>query len=96
MSITYQSVAYLIRTWPAITFIGGLIVLVLGVLASNGYIDPAVHKSDINVINNHITEVDKKLIDNRDEHHAMQTDIRSIMLSVGRIEGRLGVNDQRH
>jgi hypothetical protein len=96
MSITYQSVAYLIRTWPAIAGIVGFVILILGLLASNGYIDPAVHKSDIAIINNHISEVDRKLTDNRDEHHAMQTDIRSIMLSVGRIEGRFGVNEPRH
>jgi hypothetical protein len=96
MSITYQSVAYLIRTWPAIAGIGCFIALILGVLASNGYIDPAVHKSDVALINNHISEVEKKLTDNRDEHHTMQNDIRSIMLSVGRIEGRLGVNEVRH
>lgn len=76
-------------TWPALTAAGAFISLVVGALAANGYIDPAMHKSDVTIINRHVTEIEESLVDNKNEHKAMQTDIRSIMSSLGRIEGRL-------
>lgn len=93
MSLSYQSVATLIRTWPALTAVAMFIIFILGILSTNGYIDPAMHRSDMSLINRHITEIEDTLNDNKQEHRSMQTDIRSILMTLGRIEGRIGVNE---
>jgi hypothetical protein len=89
MSLNFESMKSIVQTWPALTATAAFISLIVGALAANGYIDPAMHKSDMTLINRHVTEIEDGLTDNKNEHKAMQTDIRSIMSSLGRIEGRL-------
>jgi hypothetical protein len=89
MSLDYQHIKSIMSTWPALSAALAFITLVVGALAANGYIDPAMHKSDATIINRHITEIEESLNDNKNEHRNMQTDIRSIMSALGRIEGRL-------
>ena len=86
-----MTTATLMRIWPALAAITAFIVAVISGLASNGYIDPAVHKSDLAIVNRHITEMEQSLNENRTEHREMDSNIRSIMTSVGRIEGRLSI-----
>lgn len=86
-----MTTATLARIWPALATVAAFIIALVGLLASNGYIDPAVHKSDMLVVNRHITEIDDLLKENRTEHMEMRTDIRSMMTSLGRIEGRLSI-----
>jgi hypothetical protein len=90
MSLDQHSLKTIVHAWPVLTTGAGFIAFILGVLAVNGYIDPAMHRSDMAVINRHVTEIEETLNDNKIEHRSMQTDIRTIMGSLGRIEGQLG------
>jgi len=64
--------------------------LVVSAFSAGGYIDPAMHKSDMNTVSDHVAQIESSLKDNRVEHGSMQTDIRNILMALGRIEGQLG------
>jgi hypothetical protein len=89
MSLDYHSVAEFVKTWPVITGLVAIVTLILGVLSSNGYIDPAVHRSELSVVSNKITDIEKSLEENKTDHKDMRIDTRTIMSTLSRIEGRL-------
>jgi hypothetical protein len=79
----------LARSWPGIIAAASVAGGTLYVLSGGGYIDPALHRSDLLTVNQKIADIDGQLKDNKEEHKQMQTDLRSILVGVGELKGRL-------
>ena len=75
--------------WHAVVAVAGFIVAALAWMASNGYIDPPVHKSEITLLSSRVTTIESAIHDNKTDHEKIEGALGRVSEGIARIEGRI-------
>ena len=81
--------------WHAVVAVAGFIVAAFAWMASNGYIDPPVHKGEFTLLSSRVTTIESSIKDNKDDHEKIQGAMNRVTEGIARIEGKMEPSTRR-
>jgi hypothetical protein len=76
--------------WQTVVAVGSFILAGFAWMASNGYIDPPVHRSEMTLLSSKVVDIERSISDNKNDHEKMNDKMDKLLSGVSRVEGALG------